>query len=81
MCQARLKKNREIRARKRLARTGYGLLKNRSKDELAEGYRGHRLFDRVVNAIVSGAVPYKYCLSLDDVDALIQEKNNTIGHE
>lgn len=66
-------KNRENRLRKKLGKMGYGLKKSRLRDGRAVGYGGYMIIDRQTNAVVSGAAPYDYCLSLDDAETFARE--------
>jgi hypothetical protein len=64
----------ENRARRRLDRMGFSLMKSRRKDPRALEYGGYMIVNRFTNAIEAGGTPGAYALSIEDVERWIEEK-------
>ncbi|HEV2542934.1 MAG TPA: hypothetical protein VGU70_09285 [Methylobacterium sp.] len=66
-------KVRENRLRRVAERRGLRLEKSRRRDPRAMDFGGYMLIDGYRNTVVSGANPYAYSLSLDDVEKDLSE--------
>jgi len=66
-------KVRENKIRRKLKRMGFILKKSRARDPQARGYGGYAIIDEDLGIIVAGATRWVFDMSLDDVEAHIQE--------
>ena len=67
-------KVRENKARRVLDRRGYVLYKSRRRDPHAIDYGGYMIADSQTQAVVAGADPRAFSLTLEDVEAFIEAR-------
>ena len=66
-------KVRENKARRRLDRRGYRLMKSRRRDPKALEYGGYMIVDSQTNGAVAGMDPVPFDYSLGDVEAFLDK--------
>jgi hypothetical protein len=61
------------RFRRILARRGMSLVKSKRRNPQAFDYGGFMIVDISTNAVVAGADPLPFCMSIDDVEAWLKD--------
>ena len=69
-------KVRENRLRRMAQRQGLRLEKSRRRDPRAVDYGGYMLINDDGNFAVYGSSPMAYCASLDDIEAVLQQRQS-----
>jgi hypothetical protein len=63
---------RENRARRAAARQGLKAIKSGKRDKLARDFNKWLLLDLDTEEVVHGDKPYKFCLTLEDMEELLK---------